>query len=514
MVKLFKWVAGVVVVLALAVIVGRWFFPLPDISRRSPDMAIAASADTTLGGAMAQGMAAHPGQTGVLPLSDGHDALASRLALIDRAQVSIDVQYYIWHADTSGIMLLAALERAARRGVRVRLLLDDNGIAGMDPILAALNAEPGLSIRLFNPSTVRRPKLLGFALDFLRMNRRMHNKALIVDGAAAILGGRNIGDEYFQVSQDYFVDMDVLALGTVVPEVAASFDAYWNSDSVFALESLVSGPGDAEGFAARVAALGTDPQAQALAIRITDSVGAYLARRATLEWTEVRLFADDPAKGAGMARREDLMLSRLAPVIASTQERFDLVSAYFIPGEAGTRALIRLAGEGRSVRVLTNAMDTTDVVMVHAGYSRYRRALLEAGVQLYEMNLRGEGARAVAPVVPLGLSGGSLHAKTFAIDDRLVFVGSFNFDPRSALLNCEMGFVIDSPVMARRVHAAFERQIPEASYRPEITADDRMVWHETRADGQTVTWQQEPGASWFDQALLGLVQLLPVEWLL
>ena len=364
---------------------------------------------------------------------------------------------------------------------------------------------------------MRRPKLLGYALDFLRLNRRMHNKALIVDGAAAILGGRNIGDEYFQISQDYFVDMDVLALGTVVPEVAASFDAHWNSASVFALDSLVGGPGDADGFAARVAAMRADPLAQDLGARMADSVSAYLARAVPLEWTQVRLFADDPAKGLGQAPRDQLMLARLAPVIAGTQRRFDLVSAYFIPGEVGTEALSALAAQGRAVRVLTNAMDTTDVLMVHAGYARYRRALLSAGVELFEMNLRGAGPRSVQAtprIAPLGLSGGSLHAKTFAIDDRLVFVGSFNFDPRSALLNCEMGFVIESPTLAERVHAAFDQQIPAVSYRPEITADDRMVWHETRPDGQVVTWQQEPGASWLDQALLGLVQRLPVEWLL
>ncbi|MCB1346400.1 MAG: phospholipase D family protein [Rhodobacter sp.] len=517
MLRLLKGLVALVVLAAAAVMIGRWMFPLPDLTGRPPEMAIAASAETRLGRAMSDGMRDHPGQSGILPLADGHDALASRLALIDQAQASIDVQYYIWHADTAGVMMLDALQRAARRGVRVRLLLDDNGIPGLDPILAALDAEPGLSIRLFNPSTVRRPKLLGYALDFLRLNRRMHNKALIVDGAAAILGGRNIGDEYFQISQDYFVDMDVLALGTVVPEVAASFDAYWNSASVFALDSLVGGPGDADGFAARVAAMRADPLAQDLGARMADSVSAYLARAVPLEWTQVRLFADDPAKGLGQAPRDQLMLARLAPVIAGTQRRFDLVSAYFIPGEVGTEALSALAAQGRAVRVLTNAMDTTDVLMVHAGYARYRRALLSAGVELFEMNLRGAGPRSVQAtprIAPLGLSGGSLHAKTFAIDDRLVFVGSFNFDPRSALLNCEMGFVIESPTLAERVHAAFDQQIPAVSYRPEITADDRMVWHETRPDGQVVTWQQEPGASWLDQALLGLVQRLPVEWLL
>jgi len=220
-----KLVAVLVVVVALAIVVARLIFPTPDIADRPASTAIPADNSTLLGRLMAEGMAAHPGKSGVLPLQSGHDALASRLSLAAAAQASIDAQYYIWQDDTSGILLLNALQQAAARGVRVRLLLDDNGVPGLDPYMAALNAQENFEIRLFNPSMLRRPKLLGYSFDFFRMNRRMHNKSFIVDGAAAIIGGRNIGNDYFQVGAEaFYVDMDALATGQIVPETATMFD--------------------------------------------------------------------------------------------------------------------------------------------------------------------------------------------------------------------------------------------------------------------------------------------------
>jgi len=509
--RLVALIAGVAVLIGAA----RLIFPLPDISARPAETAQPASADTALGGLMARGMAAHPGLSGVTPLANGHDALASRLALIEGAQASIDAQYYIWHDDLSGMLLLAALDRAAQRGVRVRLLLDDNGIPGLDAMLAALNADPNLDIRLFNPSTLRRPKMLGYAFDFFRMNRRMHNKALIVDGAVAIIGGRNIGDEYFEIGEAFFKDMDVLATGAILPDTARVFDEYWNSASVFALETIVAGPGDRAGFDARLAEVMADAETQTLLGDLQSSAARYVQGAQAMEWTQAQLVADDPAKGQGIARRDQLMITRLAEILGPVQSRLDLVSAYFIPGTPGTAYFAGLAQAGKQVNILTNAMNTTDVVMVHAGYAKYRRDLLAAGVRLYELKLRG----GVTPeshlqLKPLGLSGASLHAKTFAVDGRRVFIGSFNFDPRSALLNCEMGLLIDSPDMARRVSAGFDGPLDRVSYRPDLSADGRMIWHEAGADGQAETWQQEPGTSWFRQISLAVIGLLPVEWML
>ena len=512
--RIIRFLGIIVAVIAVLVVAMRMLFPLPDISGRIAEAAIPADDQTSLGRLMTQRAADHSGLSGVVPLHDGHDALASRLALIDMAEVSIDSQYYIWHDDLSGIILLDALDRAAKRGVRVRLLLDDNGVPGLDPFMAALDAGPDFEIRLFNPSTIRNPKLMGYASDFMRMNRRMHNKSLIVDGAAAIIGGRNIGDEYFELGDAFYKDMDALAIGPVVVDTAQSFDDYWNSASVFAVEDIIPGDGDRAGFDARVAAIMASPEAAALSQDLQNSAARYAQGAQALEWTQVKLVADDPSKGQGIASKDQLMITRLGQILGEVQHRLDLVSAYFVPGRAGTDYFARLARDGIQVNILTNALNTTDVLLVHSGYTKYRRDLLEAGVKLFELKLRG----GVTPesemqLKPLGLSGASLHAKTFAVDDTRVFIGSFNFDPRSAMLNCEMGFLIDSPTIARRISEGFDRPLARVSYRPELSADGRMVWQEDTSSG-TETWQQEPGANWLQQVALTVIGVLPVEWLL
>lgn len=516
MLAIVKVVAAVFGLVVVAIVIAKLAFPLPDISRRVASHAISADPATHLGQRMIEGRAAHPGLSGVVPLREGYDALSSRLALVSQAERSIDAQYYIWHDDVSGILLLGALQEAARRGVRVRLLLDDNGVPGLDLFLAALNAEENFEIRLFNPSTVRSPKLAGYTFDFFRMNRRMHNKSFVVDGAAAIVGGRNIGDEYFRVGSDvFYVDMDVLATGVVVPETAAVFDAYWNSLSVHEVDAIIGGPGDPVGFAARLAQVRADPDTDSLLADLRTSAEAFAAGDAPLEWTRVQLIADDPVKGQGIATRDELMISRLMEVLGGVERRLDLVSAYFVPGRRGTDRLSDLSAEGKDVRILTNALNTTDVLMVHAGYTKYRRALLQAGVALYELKLRGEMASAEGlQIKPFGLSGASLHAKTFAVDDARVFIGSFNFDPRSAMLNCEMGYLIDSPELARRISAAFDEPLATVSYRPEMTPEGKMVWQEDLGNGESVTYQEEPGATWFQQIVIAVIGVLPVEWLL
>lgn len=513
--RFFGFLVSAAIVAALAVVTLRLLFPLPDISDRAPEQATPASPETLFGRLMQEGEAAHPGKSGVLPLVSGTDALASRLVLADRAQASIDAQYYIWHDDTSGLLLLDALRRAATRGVTVRLLLDDNGVPGMDAYMAALNAQPNFQIRLFNPSTVRHPKLLGYAFDFFRMNRRMHNKSMIVDGAAVIVGGRNIGDEYFDIGSAFYMDMDVLATGAIVPRAAAVFDEYWNSASVFAVEEIIDGEGDMAGFQASVAKARASEEARRFLADAETSAVRFASGDQALEWTDVQLVADDPAKGQGIATGDQLMIMRLGAILGEARQRLDLASAYFVPGRIGTAYFTDLARAGVDVRILTNALDTTDVLLVHSGYAKYRRELLQSGVKLYELKLRGGMTpESENQLKLLGLSGASLHAKTFAVDGRRIFIGSFNFDPRSANLNCEMGFLIDSPAMAQRVSEAFDVSLDLITYRPELTPEDKMVWVEERQQGKPVIYQQEPGASWFRQVAAVIIGMLPVEWLL
>lgn len=513
---LLRAVVSISAALVICIVVLRFVFPLPDLLDRQESVSIPPSEKTLLGRAMAKGMGANGvGMTGIMPLVRGDDALTSRLALIDGAEVSIDAQYYIWHDDVSGILLLEALDRAAKRGVRVRLLVDDNGVPGMDNYLAALNVQREFEVRLFNPSTVRRPKLLGYAFDFFRMNRRMHNKSLIADGAVAIIGGRNIGDEYFRVGEDiFYIDMDVIATGAVVSETAAVFDQYWNSPSVFELERIVDGPGDRDAFETRLEDLRDSAGVREVAEEAASSMARLMKGAATLEWTHVQVVADDPTKGQGIATTDQLMISRLTSILGSIDISLYLASAYFVPGQKGTAFFTDLARRGVDVKILTNALDTTDVFLVHSGYSRYRRELLEGGVDLFELKSRRESSEKELQVLPFGLSGASLHAKTFSIDRERVFIGSFNFDPRSAILNCEMGFLIDSPVMAEQVASAFAGPLAIVSYQPQLTPEGKMIWREPISDTRSDVYQEEPGASWLTQVSLAIIGLLPVEWLL
>ena len=513
--RLFRILLTLVLMVAIAIIALRILFPLPDITNRSASTYIPISEGTTLGARVLAQSAAHPNKTGVFPLQKGVDALTSRLTLANAAETSIDAQYYIWHDDTSGIMLLNALYRAAQRGVRVRLLLDDNGIPGLDAMLAALNQHENFEVRLFNPSTIRSPKLFGYAFDFFRMNRRMHNKSFIVDGAVAIVGGRNIGDEYFALGDGaFYIDLDVLAAGAIVPETAKVFDQYWNSQSVFSIETIVEGVGDMAAYTARVDEVRTNEDMLSFMDEARNIAAEYARDETHLEWTNVQLVADDPIKGLGEATQDQLLITRLIEMIGTIESQLDLVSAYFIPGEDGTDWFTGMADSGIQVRVLTNAINTTDVLIVHSGYAKYRRALLRAGVQLFELKLRGDPVNSGLQTMPFGLSGASLHAKTFAIDDNRVFIGSFNFDPRSATLNTEMGFLIDSPTMAQDVTARFDGPVRTISYQPMLTPKSKMIWLEPLEDGEVNIYQEEPGATWMQQVALAVIGFFPVEWLL
>lgn len=511
--SVWQWLGLIIGAIGCAWVVGRVAFPVPVVDGRAPQLTIPFDPSTPLGQRAADAQAQHPGESGVIPLIDPIDALDSRLHLARGAQHSLDVMYYIWHDDLSGMLLLNALRDAAARGVRVRLLLDDNGIKGMDSMLAALNAMPNFDVRLFNPSTIRSPKFAGYLLGPLRMNRRMHNKAFIVDGAVAIVGGRNIGDEYFaQGDVPAYLDMDVIGVGPVVTDTSAVFDEYWNSKPVIELERVISGQGDMAAFDAAVARANNLPGAARFAPS-ADTASARLMRGAAqIEWTTVQVVADDPMKGAGGIQLDGLMIARLASVLGQVDRSLDVISAYFVPGKRGAEFFGGLAQSGVEVAIPTNSWMATDVPMVHAGYIKYRRDLLEAGVTLYELRPLDGQPQGREELNRLGSSGGSLHAKTFAIDDRRVFVGSFNFDPRSLLLNCEMGFLIDSPSMAQAGRRGMTG-LGQRSYQP-ILEDGNMLWREVAADGSITIHKHEPGLELKDRIAVYVLNVLPIEWLL
>ena len=473
---------------------------------------------TRLGRAIEPRVREHPGQAGLVALADGREAFATRVLLLDAAERSIDIQTYIFHADDTGTLMFERLLRAADRGVRVRLLLDDNNIVGLDPLLALLDAHANIEVRLFNPHANRGFRLLGFATDFSRLNRRMHNKSFTVDNQAAVVGGRNIGDEYFQAGQGTtFADLDVLTIGGAVQEVSNVFDRYWNSASAYPAASILAGvqAADAQALCEQVRRIQASPDAAVYGQAVADSrkVQELLTGRAQIEWARARLVYDEPEKVSNPTDRVDLqMLPRLEATLGKPLTELDLVSPYFVPGAAGTLALQTLAKRGVRVRVLTNSLAATDVTAVHAGYAKWREDLLRAGVKLLELK-SSAGAGTEPDKVKSGAGGStkaSLHAKTFGVDRQRMFVGSFNLDPRSARLNTEMGMVIDSPLFATDLAGALDRLPAGTAYELRLSPDGQVEW----VDTGTTVHTTEPQSGLARRALVKLLSWLPIEWML
>lgn len=501
---------------------------LPSLDGRSESAVLTETASTTLGRAASPQLALHPGQSGIHALADAHDAFAARMLLARAAERSLDVQYYIWRKDLTGTLLFEALHAAAERGVRVRLLLDDNNTAGLDSTLTALDAHPNIEVRLFNPFVFRRFRPLSYLSDFSRANRRMHNKSFTADNQATIIGGRNVGDEYFGATDGVlFADLDVIAIGPVVDDVSKDFDRYWASGSSYPLARLLkpASPAALSEFRLAASQVADDPAAAEyrMAVRESPFIDDLLAGRFSLRWSPTRMLSDSPDKGRGLANANAMLLPGLLEVIGDAKTSLNIVSPYFVPTRAGVEALAALAARGVRVTVLTNALEATDVAVVHAGYAKYRKPLLEAGIKLYELRRsagisdNGIADKRKAPRRAGTLLGGSsatsLHAKTFSVDHARVFVGSFNFDPRSAQLNTELGFIIKDPAMAREIDATFDTIVPASAYEVRLSDDGQLRWID-RGGGRLVESETEPGSSVWQRGWIRFLGMLPIEWLL
>lgn len=460
-------------------------------------------------------MAKHPGLSGVKALANGADAFATRILLADAATTSIDVQYYIWRADLTGYLLLDRLKQAADRGVRVRLLLDDHGVSGLDSEIAALQAHANIEVRLWNPFKLRLFKMFSYTFDFSRLNRRMHNKSFTVDGHASVLGGRNVGDEYFSTGETpLFVDLDVLVTGTVVSDISNDFDLYWNSPSSYPAEQILVDSTWNNSIATGLNLFNSTRQMAEYRgmLRRSNIVRKLSTGTLEMEWTKVKLVSDDPAKGEGKIPQEDLITWQMARAVGEIEHRFDGVSAYFVPGKEGVKIFTALKKKGIKVQILTNSLEATDVLPVHAGYSKRRRALLKGGVKLFELRQQASLDAPATRLGAFGSSGASLHAKTFAVDGQRIFVGSFNFDPRSASINTEMGVLIDSRQMAENLHQAFDNGFSGMAWQVKIRKND-LVWIEPDTP-DTSPLKDEPGGSLLRNIIIRIISWLPVEWLL
>ena len=497
---------------------------LPSLEGRSTTTAITDTAQTRLGREIAGEAQANPGKSAIYPLNRPLDAFAARGLLARAAERALDVQYYIWHADTTGYLLFEELWNAAERGVRVRLLLDDNNTAGLDGILAALDAHANIEVRLFNPFVNRGTRLLGYLTDFRRLNRRMHNKSMTADNQATIVGGRNVGDEYFGAAQHVgFADLDVLAFGPVVSEVSAAFDLYWNSDSAYPASLILASAKPAAierlGEKFRTVRASAEAVEYAKALERSDMAQQLTAGRLPVEWAITHLVYDDPRKGLDKADDATPLSTQLAQKLGDPQREIDLISPYFVPGKNGTQALAAFAERGIRLRILTNSLSATDVAAVHAGYARRREPLLRAGATIFElMPDPADPPGTESPQGELSVFGGSsaasLHAKTFSVDRERVFVGSFNLDPRSVNLNTEMGVVIESAALANAVSTVLDTS--SASYAYQVMLDKSghgLTWVERTADGEK-RHDTEPATTALQRLGVGFLAILPIEWML
>lgn len=513
---------GVGVVLVVMLSLALSGCTLPPLSDRpeSQTMSAEQTANTRLGRAIAPLAAEHLGDSGIVFLQKAYDAFAARALLAEGADATLDVQYYIWQADITGILLLDVLYRAAERGVRVRLLLDDNGISGLDDTLAALHTHPNIEVRLFNPFVVRSPKWIGYLTSFSRLNHRMHNKSFTADNQAAIIGGRNIADEYFGAgSGALFADLDVLAIGPVVNELSRDFDRYWASASAYPASLILPQAGE-EDLAqvvktARACSASTEASQYVCAVAESKFLKNLLAGDLEFVWSPVSMVSDNPAKVLGEKSEKGLMSRQLAQAMGDPEHSITLVSPYFIPTKAGVEMFQKLERQGVQVRVLTNSLEANDVAMVHAGYAKYRKPLLEAGVQLFELR-KVPGEEPVERSLQdnlMGSSSSSLHAKTFAVDGKRLFVGSFNFDPRSVHINTELGFVIESPELTQLMEDHFEKQARVTAYEVVLDKDGDLQWIERNGDDE-VRHSHDPGVGVLKRAMVSVFSFLPIEGLL
>lgn len=493
---------------AQAELTGSAADPSPTLSPEGP-----ANGRSRLDGLVDTLLASGAAGSGAALVSRAVEAYAARALSARAAGRTLDLMYYEWADDELGRRLAGEVRRAAERGVRVRLLVDDLATGGDDSLLQALQDHPNIEVRCHNPLRLRGriARLVDLAARFAHLNHRMHNKAWIADGRLAIVGGRNIGARYFEAADaTNFRDLDMAVVGRAVEAASAIFEAYWRHPIAVCFRRIGAGSAkSAAEIAAALAAPTPAPDAGAAAAEDRD-LAAAISGATGLRWSDsIEIVADPPAKwkGAlrpGARRRKGAWLAtRLGALVTAARAEALLVSPYFVPGRRFTRVLTRKAAQGVALRVVTNSLAATDVVAVHGGYMRYRRKLLRAGVDLRELRARLDEDE---DRTTFGSSGASLHTKALLFDRRRGFVGSFNLDPRSARLNTEMGVLFDDEALGADLAAEIERlSDPALAWRVRLEAG-RLSW----SAGAT-TLASEPQSTLGQRLFARLVGWAPIE---
>lgn len=472
---------------------------------------------THIGKTIEKKAAQHPAKSGFTIVPYGHEAFTLRIAMTQMPEKSLDLQYYLWEADETGRLLSYNTLKAADRGVRVRVLLDDIGLAGHDPVLAAMDAHPNVEIRIVNPFSERNMHVINFLTDMKRVNHRMHNKTVIMDNTLAIVGGRNVGNHYYGVSEEKnFRDLDMVAVGPVVRDISKMYDYFWNgkwsvpiaalTDKTYTLEDLKKERKNLEDQIRKDSyPYPSEKDGKKLVSQLRSKLNKLVWANGDIVWNDPVQMARD------ISEQEDTIIIKLHQRLKNVKKSLYIESAYFIPGAKGVARLSDISKRGVKVRVLTNSLKSNDVLAAYSGYEKSRVELLKNGIELYELRADAGEHKIINKTPIKGFKNSGLHTKAMVFDEKDTFVGSFNLDPRSATINTEGGLYVENSALAKRVMQYMNEGIKlENAYRLSLDKDEEIIWT-TVKNGKKVVYTSDPEASFWDKLKVGFLQLLPID---
>jgi putative cardiolipin synthase len=513
MITQYHWYKSMFPILAVAFLVSACSAAVNWNYSRTPSNAFAHPETTSVGALFQEAADKHPGLSGFSLVRQGGPAFMGRLAMADLAEKTLDGQYYIWDGDTSGLILADRLLRAADRGVRVRLLIDDHYMTETrDFNIAALDAHPNIEIRFFNPVRNRRWRMMSFLAEFGRVNHRMHNKLFVMDNAVGVVGGRNIADVYFGVREDHnYRDLDVVTAGPIVSELSASFDLFWNSEWAIPVAAVVKEHATEQDLRTLRKRLEEKLAATGYPYPVDEQIAGLRARLVQIRdkfiWAPGRVFVEHPSRVDSNA--DNVIAAALRQRTSEVERELMIESPYFVLGDPTIERVRQLTARGVKVRALTNSAASHDVIPALAGYVYTRKKLLNAGVELYELRPDTNMERDWSWLA--GKSRAALHAKSLVFDRKSVFIGSFNLDPRSKALNTEIGVMIDSPEIASQVGELMDEGVsPGSAFHVTLDKNDNLVWTAENNEAK-VEYDKDPETSLWYRFIVGVVGMLPIE---